>query len=116
MPAVWPATLPQLPEYNWVERKLENRVKSETETGPAKYRRRFTRANRQVSLSMFLTAAQVTTLDIFHTTTLSDGVLKFEMVHPRTGLTHEFRFVSTFEVVEIAEGLYKTNIELEYNV
>lgn len=112
--AVWPGSLPQVPEFGWVERKLENRVRSETDSGPAKVRRRFTRANRQVSLSMFLTTAQVATLDTFHTTTLADGSLKFDLVHPRTGLTHEFRFVSPIEWTELANGLYRTSIELEY--
>lgn len=112
--AVWPGSLPQLPEYGWAERKLENRIRSETDSGPAKVRRRFTRATRQLSLSMLLTQAQVATLDTFHTSTLKDGSLRFDLVHPRTGLTNECRFTSPYEVTEIAEGLYRATIELEY--
>lgn len=91
-------------------------MRSETDTGPAKVRRRFTRAVRRVQVTMALTAAQVETLDTFHTTTLADGSLKFELVHPRTGLTHEFRFVGELSWVEQANGFYRTAFELEYQV
>ncbi|MBY0262753.1 MAG: hypothetical protein K2Q20_10440 [Phycisphaerales bacterium] len=64
---------------------------------------------------MSLTTEQVASLDAFHTTTLADGTLRFEMAHPRTGLTHEFRFASDgIEWSEPANGLYRTAFDLEY--
>lgn len=114
MALVWPATLPQVPEYGWTETKLDNRVRSDTDSGPAKVRRRFTRAVRRVQITMALTTAQVFALDVFHTTTLADGSLKFEMVHPRTGITYEFRFVGELAWTEQANGFYRTSFELEY--
>lgn len=116
MPIVWPASLPNLPQLGWGEKKLENRIRSETDTGPAKVRRRFTRAVRRVSLPLVLTTAQAATLDDFHTNTLSDGVLRFDYVHPRTGLTHSFRFFNGFNLSEPANGMYRTSLELEYQL
>lgn len=112
----WPGSLPPLPQLGWQEKKLANVIRSETETGPAKVRRRFTRANRRVVLPMVLTEAQVATLDAFHTATLRDGIDRFDYVHPRTGLTHEMRFVSELEYSEPANGFYRVVISLEYTL
>lgn len=114
MPIVWPAGLPQAPDLSWSESKLENVVETETDGGPKKRRRRYTRAVEKLSLPLTLTEAQVATLKTFHTTTLADGILPFEMVHPRTGLTHEFTWTSPWSVTEGTRGLYRIAIELEY--
>lgn len=114
MPIVWPAELPQLPSYGWIDAKFDNTVRTETDSGPAKVRRRYTKANRKLTLPILLTAAEVATLETFHTATLVDGSLRFEMEHPRTGLTYEFRFLEPYEVTEIAEGLFQTSLALEY--
>jgi hypothetical protein len=117
MPIVWPGTLPASPNYGWVETKLSNVVRSETDAGPAKVRRRYTRANRKMSLSMHLTTAQVATLDTFHTTTLADGTLRFDFVHPRTGATNSVRFASDgITWTEQAEGFYLATFDLEWLV
>ncbi len=116
MPIVWPGSLPQLPELGWAERKLKNTVRSETDTGPAKVRRRFTNAVRRLTLPFILTEAQAATLDNFHTATLFDGVLRFDYVQPRTGLTHSCRFVDAPQFSEPANCLYRTTIELEYQL
>lgn len=113
MPIVWPASLPA-PRIGWSERKLSNTVRTETDAGPAKVRRRYTKAVRQLELEYAMTAAQVVTLDAFHTSTLADGVERFEMAHPRTGVTHEFRFVEPFQTTGLARGLYAVRVVLDY--
>jgi hypothetical protein len=114
MPIVWPPTVPQAPDFAWSDSKLENVVETQTDGGPKKRRRRYTRAVEKLSLPITLTQSQVSTLKTFHTTTLKDGILPFEMVHPRTGLTHEFTWTSPWSVSEVSRGLYRINIELEY--
>ena len=116
MPIVWPATLPQLPEYGWRERKLPNTVDSETDAGPSKRRRRFTKAKRHLVMTFQLTAAQVATLETFHTDTLADASLNFEFPHPRTGVTHSCRWVNEFDVGEPSRNLYRVGVEFEYTV
>lgn len=114
MPITWPAELPQLPNYGWSDAKLDNTVRSETDSGPAKVRPRYTKANRRAQFGYHLTAAQVAILDAFHSSTLASGSLRFDMVHPRTGLTYAFRFLEPYETSEIAEGFYATTLALEY--
>ncbi len=114
MPATWPGTLPQSPIHGWSERKLPNVVDSDTDAGPSKRRRRFTAAVRRITLSVWLTLDQRATLEGFHTATLSDGSLPFDWVHPATGTSHSFRWMNEFAAVEVAEGLYRATLELEY--
>lgn len=116
MPIVWPASLPQLPELGWAEKKMSNVVQSPTDTGPAKVRRRYTRAVNHITLPFIFTEDQIATLDSFHTDTLNDGVLRFDYVHPRTGLTHACRFLEPLEFTESANGMYRSTIALEYQL
>lgn len=113
---VWPATLPQYPDLGWTERKLLNVVDTDTDAGPSKRRRRFTRAKRHLVMRFHLTETQVATLETFHTTTLADGSIDFDFPHPRTRITHSCRWVNEFSVSEPHRGLYQVAIELEFTV
>lgn len=116
MPNVWPPTLPQNPQLGWSEKKLDNKVRSPVDNGPSKVRRQFTNPVRRLTYPLVLTEAQVATLDTFHSTTLRDGVDRFEHVHPRTGLTHDFRIVGDLDVSEPFDGFYRVTLELEYQL
>lgn len=114
MPIVWPASLPQQPQLGWSEEKVSNTIRSESDTGAAKLRRRFTAATWVLSLPFFLTEAQVATLEAFHGSTLADGVLRFDFAHPRTGVTESMRFRGPLSISEPAKGFYRATLELEF--
>jgi len=113
VPLVWPPSLPQEPLIGWVEQWAETRVRTETDSGPAKVRRRFTAGVRQLQLPLALTEAQMATLDTFFDSTTAGGALRFEWQHPRTGATHEFRFLDPPQIQESNPGLYRLTLNLE---
>lgn len=113
MPIVWPPTLPALPLIGWSETFAETRVRTETDSGPAKVRQRYTSGVRKLSLPFALTEAQMADLDDFFTTDTAGGSLRFEYEHTRTGTTYEMRFLAPPQFSETDPGLYRGTIELE---
>lgn len=91
--ATWPATLPQNPfdQDGATYEPSENIIRSDTETGPAKMRRRFTGKNEKLSFSMVLTPTQWAALDTFYETTLQ-AVGKFQWIDFRTKAAANYRF------------------------
>ena len=57
MPIAWPATLPQVPQKGFQETVGVNIIRSQTDAGPAKQRRRASRPN-EMTLSFIMTTAQ----------------------------------------------------------
>lgn len=89
----WPGTLPQyVQESGYREEIQDQTVESAMDTGPAKIRRRFTKSLRKFTISMQMTAAQVTTFETFWQTTVAGGSLSFDWVHPRTRAAATMRF------------------------
>lgn len=73
----WPATLPD-PLFEGYEDTIgDGRIRSRTDVGPPKVRRRTTSAVRPLRCSMIMTDAQLTTLKTFIRTTLLGGALPF---------------------------------------
>jgi hypothetical protein len=82
----WPDTLPQSAFLDsWQEKPADALTKFEPEVGPAKVRSRISSAGREVEHNILLTVAQRTTLMNFYTTTLKNGSLEFDWVHPIDG-------------------------------
>ena len=113
MPIVWPPTLPELPLMGWGEQFEDRRVRTPTETGPAKVRQRFTAGVRNLSLPMALTEAEMAILDDFFHTDTAGGSLRFEWQHPRTGDTYEMRFLEAPQFAETDRGLYRGVLAVE---
>lgn len=113
MAIVWPPALPDMLLIGWSESFEERRVRTQTETGPAKVRQRYTAGVRNLSLPMALTPAQLAILDTFFHTDTAGGSLRFEWQHPRTGATYEMRFLSAPQFAESDRGLYRGVIEVE---
>lgn len=91
--ASWPAGLPQyVLESGYQERFQDQTIESQMDTGPAKVRRRFTKAIRFFNATVLMTAAQADTFETFWLTTLKGGSLPFDWVHPRTRAVTSFRF------------------------
>lgn len=92
MPA-WPSSLPAyVQEGGYQEKFQDQNVESQMDTGPAKIRRRFTKAIRFFSVSMQMSPSQVTDFETFWQTDCKGGSVSFTWVHPRTRSAATFRF------------------------
>ncbi|WP_119305216.1 hypothetical protein [Dongia deserti] len=92
---LWPASLPQDVlvdgyEHNWGV----GTIRSQTDTGPAKQRRRFTAVPRPFKALTEVDRTQLATLYAFWRDTLAMGSLPFDWVYPPTQATVTFRFIS----------------------
>lgn len=93
--AAWPASLPQdplAPEYS--ERGGGNVVRTQMDVGPPKLRRRYTGEITEYAIGLYLTQAQVATLETFYTTTLVHGTTAFDWKDFRSGASKSYTFAS----------------------
>lgn len=90
----WPAALPQTPLIEGFSEQLgDGTIQTNTDTGPPKFRRRFTAVPKMFALKLRLTSAQVDTLEAFWQNTLACGSLKFDWVNPRDQSAATFSFM-----------------------
>ena len=89
----WPAWLPQVPQKGFTETGGVNIIRTPTDAGPAKQRRRGKRSST-LNLSFIMTTAQTTQLESFIDNTIK-GTARFGYLHPRTNQTIEARIVPT---------------------
>jgi hypothetical protein len=107
MPAIYPSTLPQFVLEQGYSEKFQNQtIESSMDSGPMKSRRRFTKAIREFSITLQLTAAQKATFEDFWLTTLRGGSLPFEWVHPLTRTVMSFRFKNPAPQFSVIGGVY----------
>lgn len=114
--AQWPTTLPQNPQKGFTESIGINVIRSATDAGPAKQRRRAGRPN-EMNLSFLMTTAQTQTLETFIKDTLS-GVKRFTFPHPRLYTPVEVRIVpgsggEFFNLQYVAPGYWSTSLKFE---
>ncbi|WP_078709167.1 hypothetical protein [Consotaella salsifontis] len=77
---VWPATLPQRAQVEGYQAGLgDGRLRSTTDAGGAKVRRRFSYAPRPLKLTMEMNADQLATFQTFVEGSLGGGVLPFQI-------------------------------------
>ena len=125
MPIAWPATLPQVPQKGFTESIGINVIRSATDAGPAKQRRRASRPN-ELSVNFLMTTAQTQKLEDFiknlptNTTTPGiAGVNRFTFPHPRIlGTTIEVRIIpgsggEFFNLQYMAPGYWSTSLKFE---
>lgn len=89
----WPAGLPSPfaagePTY----KPNDNMIRTQTESGPVKVRRRFTGKSEVLALLFVFTRAQRVIFNAFYETTLKE-VLPFTWKDLRTGATANYRFI-----------------------
>jgi hypothetical protein len=113
MPSVWPAALPQLAPYSLNEEADAVTIRSTVDVGLAKLRPRYTAEVKVFSMSLTLTASQVTSLETFWATTLVFGTGEFDWVHPRTLAAATFRFRSRPAYTPLAKDVWSASISLE---
>lgn len=106
--AVWPAAL-KINRENYSETPPNNVVRTETEYGPAKLRKRTSSNVRKAQASLFLTDAEVDTLDEFY---LENDALAFSFTNPRTSVVEQARFVSPPEY-SLRETMWGVSLSLE---
>ncbi|MCE9664529.1 hypothetical protein LY622_13905 [Halomonas sp. M5N1S17] len=82
---VWPATLPQVLRFPIAQRRQSGKLRTETDTGPAKVRRRFTaRVTEYPGASIQATGEQKAIFDAFYDDDLGGGSLAFSWTDPDT--------------------------------
>lgn len=112
----WPATLPQVPQKGFTESGGVLIVRTPTDMGPAKMRRRGSKP-QILNLSFLMTTSQVSTLETFVGSTIK-GVGRFTFTHPRTGVIKEMRMIpqgegDLYNLSYIAPGYYTVTSQFE---
>jgi len=113
---VWPSTLPQVPQKGYTETGGVLVVRTPTDSGPAKMRKRGNRP-QTLNVQFLMTTAQVSLLETFVKTTIQ-GTVRFGFPHPRLGVVSEVRIVPQGEgeyytLSYVAPGYYSVNLALE---
>lgn len=79
----WPSDLPQAALVAGYQQQPPNLIiRTETEAGVAKVRRRFTAGARRLNMAFLMTGAQVIIFDAFYLQTLEGGALRFDFAQP----------------------------------
>jgi len=85
---IWPSTLPQkFFQLSFKERFVSGVVKTGTDMGPGKRRRRFTAVPRFLSGNMVMSLTQYQTFESFYYNATMAGAEEFEWIHPLTDAT-----------------------------
>lgn len=109
---IWPSTLPS-PEYGLQISGQDNAVlRTNMEAGAQKMRRRLTRDVQNVRGSIYLTDAQMTTLDDFYRITLK-ATLPFDWTDFVRNATATYRFTKAPTFVREAFNSVRAELELE---
>ncbi len=114
----WPASLPQSAFLKVAEVRQSAVIRTAMDSGPAKLRRRFTAAVRNLDVAMFLDGTQKATFDTFFNTTLAEGALSFDWTDPVTDSTISMRFrePATWNQIRtgtVANRLWQADLALE---
>lgn len=115
----WPATLPQRLSADTSVKDDESCARTDMDSGPASVRNRFTAITQSVKGSMALTGAQLTIFNTFFRSTIKNGSLSFNWIHPFTEEAVEIRFKSKPEwaciksAPAVDDRLYQSSFELE---
>jgi hypothetical protein len=115
MPApVWPVSLPQKPlKAGFRETPPNLVVRSQTDVGPAKARRRATAGMTSFDMQFRLSAAQLATLRTFYNFDLQGGALAFTWTHPVTNAAGSFRIVQPPEIAPTAGVTWLVGVKME---
>lgn len=111
----WPLALPQNPERGFTETGGASILRTQTDTGPAKMRRRASSPGT-LNVTYLMTTAQVNTFETFVNNSLQ-YVLRFNYTHPRTGASVEARLVpqsgNSYTIDYVAPGYWRVKMTLE---
>lgn len=83
----WPSSLPDSPRRDgYSKTAAQTAIRTETETGPGKARRRSTAWVSSHDVSFALIGSQKADFEAFYNDDLAGGTFKFDMPHPETGV------------------------------
>lgn len=88
----YPAGLPKLEADSYVESPVDGTIRTQMDTGPEFFRRRFTATPTHINGDLNIDGSQVGTLLTFWKTTLRHGSLPFTWIDQRSGSAATFRF------------------------
>lgn len=112
--ATWPISLQDVVNRDSFSLKIgDTTIRSNMDIGPDKVRRRMTKSVDNLSVSIWVTSAQYTTLYNFYDITLNGGVETFTFDHPITGVATDFRFISPPEFRPVGFNTYEVNMAWE---
>lgn len=116
--ATWPSSLPQTPLTDgYGESQQPNKIRTPMEIGPAKQRKRYTKDVDKIDATFEMDDSQVETFLDFYENTISAGVDKFDIDHPRTGNTVEARFRTgggdDYTIANVGANIYQVTTKLE---
>jgi len=111
----WPSSLPLRPLADGFSETPPNLlVRSATDIGPAKARRRATAGVTRLKAAFRLSPAQLATFRTFLAADLQGGALSFSWTHPLTGNLGAFRIVPPPSIEPIAAGIaWRVSLDLE---
>jgi hypothetical protein len=111
----WPSSLPQRPLADGFSETPPNLlVRSATDIGPAKVRRRATVGVTKLKAEFRLSRAQLAAFRTFFAADLQGGALSFSWTHPVTGAVGAFRIVPAPSIEPIAAGMaWRVSLDLE---
>ena len=84
MIAIWPSTLPRPERDSWQLQRQDARRKTQADMGPPRYRKRFSKAPKLVTLSVVLSRNQKAVFDNFYEHDCAEGARRFWMPDPTT--------------------------------
>lgn len=110
----FPSSLPQYLDADGFSDEIpDDRLRSQTDIGPAMMRRRSSAKPRPIQGSQHLTEEQWQTLKSFYEDDLDGGVLRFDWIDQTSGDSVEYRFVSPPKRTAIFNDLYVVEYSLE---
>jgi hypothetical protein len=99
----WPATLPQAPLVEgYGETPPDLIVRSQTDVGWAKTRRRASAGPTRIVATYAMSGAQLTTFGTFLTYDIADRTLAFDWPHPRSGSSVSVRMTAVPQIAPAA--------------
>lgn len=111
----WPTLLPQNPERGFSETGGVNILRTQTDTGPAKMRRRAA-SPATMGVSFMMTTDQVALFEDFYYNSIG-GVQRFNFTHPRLRTSVEVRIVpqsgNSYTTEYVAPGYWRVKLTLE---
>lgn len=114
--ATWPTAgnFPQRMQLGFKEAPVDQTLRTQMDSGPAKTRRRYTGIIRVSEGIITLTDAQLATFESFYYNTLEGGTLRFNWVRPADNSTViEARFVGAPQLLAKACGVSTLAITVE---
>ncbi len=110
----WPATLPQGPTTFSEGNRDSILISTQTDSGPDKVRRRFTKPVVEGQMGFLLTLQQRKILKDFHEKNLNMGTERFNFFHPWDQVMREFRIVGQPKYA--AEGPLAVSVTLSFQL